>query len=474
MDKEGVLILGAGPAGMAAAFELHRASKSFTVIEKNETVGGLARTFQYREFRTDTGPHRFFSQNQYLYDFIEDLLGERWIKVDRLTRFYINGKFFLYPAELKNALLGVGFYGAFRILFDYLSQRIKKIFVNRNPVSFEEQVVSDFGRALAELNMLNYTEKIWGLPCSEISPDWSKQRIKGLSLKEVIKKAVIKSKGGPKTLVDQFYYPDLGTGLIYEEIKGRILAYAGGGVLRLNSYPVEIIHDDNKITEVVVNGEDDYQIIKPEYVISSIPITEFVNLLEPKAPSEVLQAVKNLKFRSHVSLFITLNKPSVFPDQWIYFPDKEIPFGRIMEPKNFSKKMSPADKTSLLVEFFCWENEKIWNASKEDLFELSIEWLEKLGFVRRDEIIDSFIHREKYAYPVYDLNYKENSGEVKGYLRQFRNLQLIGRAGSFRYNNQDHALEMGILAARSIIEGKQYNLEEIGAEQEYFERGYVR
>ncbi len=471
--KKDILILGAGPAGMAAAFELYKAGKSFVIIEKNERVGGLARTFQYGEFRTDIGPHRFFSQNQYLYDFIEDLLDKHWIRIDRLTRFYINGKFFLYPVELKNALLNVGFYGAFRILFDYFSQRIKKVFVNRNPVSFEEQVVSDFGRALAELNMLNYTEKIWGLHCSEISPDWSKQRIKGLSLKEVIKKTIIKSKGGPKTLVDQFYYPDLGTSLIYEKIKERILMYADG-VLRFNSHPVKIINDGNKITKVVVNTEGNNQIIKPKFVISSIPITEFVSLLEPKAPDEILQAIKNLKFRSHVSLFITLNKPSVFPDQWIYFPDKEIPFGRIMEPKNFSKKMSPTDKTSLLVEFFCWKNDKIWNMSKKDLLELSMEWLEKLGFVKRDEVIKAFISKENYAYPVYDLNYKENSGKVKDYLGQFKNLQLIGRAGSFRYNNQDHALEMGILAARSIIEEKQYNLEEVGAEEEYFERGYVR
>jgi len=193
-----------------------------------------------------------------------------------------------------------------------------------------------------------------------------------------------------------------------------------------------------------------------------------------KAPNEVLEAIRNLKFRSHVSLFITLNKPSVSSDQWIYFPEKEKPFGRIMEPKNFSKKMSPLDKTSLFIEFFCWENDKIWNASKEELFELSIEWLEKLGFIKREEVIDYFVHKEKYAYPVYDLNYKENLRKVKSYLRRFRNLQLIGRTGCFRYNNLDHALEMGILAARSIIEGKQYNIEEVGAEQEYFERGYVR
>jgi len=176
-----------------------------------------------------------------------------------------------------------------------------------------------------------------------------------------------------------------------------------------------------------------------------------------------------LKFRSHISLFITIDKPSIFPDQWIYFPDKDIPFGRIMEPKNFSKKMSPDKKTSLLIEFFCWENGKIWDSSKEDLVEISVKWLEKFNFIKKSEVIDSFIHKEKYAYPVYDLDYKENLGKIKNYLNRFDNLQLIGR-----YNNQDHALEMGILAARTIIEGKKYNIENVGAEQEYFEKGYIK
>lgn len=471
MMTKDVLILGAGPSGMAAAFELHRVGTSFMVIEKTDQVGGLAKTFQYGEFRTDIGPHRFFSQNKYLYDFIEELLGEHWIKVDRLTRFHIDGKFFLYPVELKNALLNVGPYKVLKILYDYLLQRIRRIYLKREPLSFEEKVIWDFGRSLAELNMINYTEKIWGLPCSEISPDWSKQRIKGLSMVEMIKKAFLKSKDGPKTLVDQFCYPDSGTSLIYEKIKERI---SGKGVIRLNSFPVKITHLDDRIAEVITDIAGDKQTVKTEYVISSIPITELVNLLQPKAPLEVLEAAGNLRFRSHVSLFMTLNKPSVFADQWLYFPDKKIPFGRIMEPKNFSKKMAPEDKTSLLVEFFCWENDKIWNAGKQLLSELCIEWLEKLGFISGKEVMDCFIHKEKDAYPLYDLKYKEHLGKVKDYLMQFKNLQIIGRAGSFRYNNQDHALEMGIMAARSIIEGKQYNIEEIGAEQEYFEKGYIK
>ena len=471
MTKE-VIILGAGPSGMAAAFELHRAGKSFMVIEKTDQVGGLAKTLQYGEFRTDIGPHRFFSQNEYLYHFIEDLLGKHWIKVDRLTRFYIDGKFFLYPIELKNALLNIGSYKALKLLYDYISQRIRRIYyLKREPVSFEEKVIRDFGRSLAELNMINYTEKIWGLPCSEISPDWSKQRIKGLSVMEMIKKAFIKSKDGPKTLIDQFYYPDSGTSLLYEKIKERI---SGDGVIRLNSCPAKITHLNDKIVEVIADIAGNKKTLKPEYVISSIPITELINLLQPKAPREVLQAVRNLKFRSHVSLFMTVNKPSVFADQWLYFPDKEIPFGRIMEPKNFSKEMAPKDKTSLLVEFFCWENDRIWKAGKEQLFELCIEWLEKLEFISKKEIMECFIHKEKYAYPLYHLQYKEHLAKIKDYLKQFKNLQIIGRAGTFRYNNQDHALEMGIMAARSVIEGKQYNIEKIGAEEEYFERGYIK
>lgn len=467
-----VLILGAGPSGMMAAFELYKTGKKIMIIEKNDKIGGLARTLQYGKFRTDIGGHRFFSKNQYLYNFIEDLLGERWIKVNRLSKFYINGKFFLYPVELKNALLNIGLYKAFKILFDYSSQRIKKIFVNQNPLSFEEQVVSDFGRALAELNILNYTVKIWGLPCSKISSDWAKQRIKGLSLKEVIKRVVMKPKSGPKTLIDQFYYPDTGIGLICEKIKERILDRRN--ILKLNSFSTSINYNGNKITEIVVKANGKSEIIKAKHIISSIPITDFINLLIPRPPNKILEAIKNLKFRSHVSLFITLDKPSVSPDQWIYFPDKEIPFARIMEPKNFSKKMSPRDKTSLLVEFFCWKGDRIWNANKEELFKLSIEWLEKIGFFKRSEVIDYFIHKEKYAYPLYDLHYKKYLNKIKKYLRQFNNLQCIGRSGSFKYNNLDHALEMGRLAARNIIEGKQYNIEEVGIEQEYLENGYIK
>ena len=217
--KDHILILGAGPAGMACAMELHKAGWNFTVVERDPLVGGLSKTFQFGEFRADHGPHRFFSKNQYLYDFIEDLLQEKWIKVNRSSHFYIDGKFYRYPIEWKDSLTTMGPRKAFLACFDYLKEKVK---LNKTePRNFEEHIVANFGRTLAEFNMLNYTEKIWGVPCTQLSTDWAQQRIRGLTLAALIKNMFL-PKSGPKTLVDQFYFPEYGTGLIYETIRNVI------------------------------------------------------------------------------------------------------------------------------------------------------------------------------------------------------------------------------------------------------------
>ncbi|MDP7079771.1 MAG: FAD-dependent oxidoreductase [Candidatus Undinarchaeales archaeon] len=468
MNQSEVLILGAGPAGMAAAFELSKAQRTSTVIERNECVGGLARTIQHGDFRTDIGPHRFISQDRKLYELIEGLLGRRWAKVDRITHFIIGGRFFRYPIDVRNALVNVGPFKAIRFLLDYLYEGIKPLFVERECRSFEDYAVSNFGRGLAELNILNYTEKTWGLPCSEISPDWARQRIKGLSIPSIVKKAIMGSGSGPKTLVDQFHYPDTGTGAIYEAMKERVLGEGHCEILT-NAHPIEISYDGHGLVGIAVDVNGTIKRFRPDHVISSIPLPELIGLLEPEPPANVVEAAGKLRFRSHVSLFITLDKSSVFPDQWIYFPDKNIPFGRIMEPRNFSGKMAPPNKTSLLIEFFCWEDDEIWNADSERLLELSAKWLEELTSIRMDEVIDSFVHKERHAYPVYDLGYRKHLDTVNEYLGRFKNLQSIGRGGCFRYNNQDHALAMGALAARSIIEGRRFNIEDVGTEDEYLE-----
>lgn len=461
-----LVILGAGPAGMAAAMTLHRAGRRFVLVEKAAQVGGLAKTYQFGDFRTDNGPHRFFSKNRFLYDFIEGLIGEHWISVDRFTRFYIGGCFFRYPIEFKDTLSKLGWRTAARAVYDYFVLQKLRPF-KRPPRNFEEYALSQFGRTLAEFNILNYTEKIWGVPCRDLSWEWGEQRIQGLSVASLLKKMLL-SRGGPKTLVDRFYYPDLGTGLIYEEIKRRI---ESDNRVLLGTEPTEIEHADGRVRRIGLSSGDEFR--DPAHVISSIPITKLVGLLRPAPPDNVLRAAASLRFRSQVYLFVTLAKPRVSRDQWIYFPDPEVPFGRISEMKNFSAKMSPQDKTSLFIEFFCWEGDAVWRSSKEELTKIALEWLERLGFVRASEGIDVRHLRQSNVYPTYDLGYKQRLGVVERYFDSFSNLLTIGRPGRFRYTNQDHSLEMGILAARGVLEGRRPDLSEIGMEREYFEKGEV-
>ncbi|MEW5951345.1 MAG: NAD(P)-binding protein [Elusimicrobia bacterium] len=469
--KTKALIIGAGPCGMSAAFGLSSKGLDAVVVEKNSYIGGLASTLSFGGYKTDIGPHRFFSKNKYLYDMIEDLLKQDWIRVDRLTRFYIREKFFMYPVDIADTLKNLGFIGSFSVMRDYSIQKIKNSFSKPEIKSFEDKIVSDFGRALAELNMLNYTEKIWGLPCSQISPDWATQRIKDLSLLEVLKKALNLGGSKAKTLVDAFYYPKFGTKTIYEAMAER----AQKAKIMTETVPIEIKHENGVIKSVIVENKDGKTEIEAESYISTMPLTELVKLFSPALDPKILNAASALKYRSHVSLFAAIDTDSVFKDQWIYLPDSYIPFGRIMEPKNFSKDLCEEGKTSLLLEFFCWFGDDIWSSSADRLKNISVPWLEKIFKIKEDKIMFCEVHKEKFAYPVYDLGYKENLDSVKNALSQFSNLQPAGRGGAFKYNNQDHAMEMGLLAAANIAEGvKKHNIDDIGSEQAYFEKGYVK
>ena len=473
--EEKILILGAGPAGLACAMELSKANLKSTIIEKEDSVGGLAKTLTFKEgkqtFRTDIGPHRFFSKNKYLYEFIEDLLGRDWIKVKRQTRQLIAGKFYDYPIKATQAFGNVGVKRAAIMGFSYFKGYIIYKVLGKKIENFEDHTIANFGRALGEFNMLNYTEKVWGIPCNKIHPDWANQRIKGLNLVSAILNTVFKKKG-PKTLIDTFYYPKFGTGTIYETISKRILKK--GSKIFTNSTPIKINHKENRITTIDVKINGKTQSISPNKIVSSIPITHFVNMLSPTPPKEVINALAKMNWRAQIYLFITLNKEKVTDDNWIYFPEIEIPFGRIAEMKNFSKEMSPKNLTSLFLEFFVNEGDKMWNLSEQELFELSIKELEKLNLAKRNEVRRYYMLKRKNVYPVYDLEYKSNSKIVKDYLDKFENLYSIGRPGRFKYNNQDHSLEMGILAAKSITDNKKYDIENVGEEQEYFEKGKLK
>lgn len=476
MHPEDTLILGAGPAGMAAALELTKAGKTVTILEKAAHVGGLAKTLVFAEpdgiYRTDIGPHRFYSKNRYLYDLLEDLLGEQWRRVPRLTRFLVDGTFYLYPIRLRNVLGQIGIVRAAKMAFDYVWERVRALVAPRPQRSFEDYALAQFGRSLAEFNILHYTEKIWGIPCRDISVDWAEQRIGGLSLWAALKRAILPGKAGksgPKSLVDSFFYPSLGSGLIYEAMKKRI--EGKGSTVRTKTEPVKIRWEGSRVTGVDARSDGETETLTPAAVISSIPVTRAIELFDPPAPAAVREAANGLRFRAQVYLFLTINRDRVSRDNWIYFPDKSIPFGRISEMKNFSEDMCPPGKTSLFIEFFCFEGDRVWNATKEELFEETVIWLEKLDLLRREEVLSVRLERQPHVYPIYDLKYKERLDTLLGWLDGFENFFAIGRPGRFRYTNQDHSLEMGILAAQCVLTGRRQNVDV--QDNDYFEKGYV-
>ena len=470
-----ILILGGGPAGLSCGLALSKKGIKCTLLEKEENIGGLAKTLHFKEenltFHTDIGPHRFFSKNKELYKIIEDLLGKDWIKVNRSTRQLIEGKFYDYPIKAMQAFKNVGYFRAVKMGLSYVRGVTRYKLLNKKVENFEDYVAANFGLALGEFNMLNYTEKVWGLPCSEIHADWANQRIKGLSLTSAIANSVFK-KEGPKTLVDAFYYPKHGTGTIYEGMAKEIKK-SGSKILTASS-PAKINYSQNKISSVecVIKGKK--KILAPKTLVSSIPLTEFMGLLSPSPPKIVMSALKKLRWRAQVYLFVTIDKEFVTKDNWIYLPERKLHIGRIAEMKNFSTAMSPKGKTSLFLEFFVNEGDEIWNKSAKELFEIAVKELESINLLKRADIRNYYLIKKKNVYPVYDLNYQENLKEVKSFLDGFENLYYIGRPGRYKYTNQDHSLEMGILAARGIIEEKHFDLDAVGDEKEYFEKGKLK
>jgi len=449
--------------------ELDKAGRGFGVVEKSDGVGGLARTYVIREvdleFRTDNGPHRFFSKNPYLYEFIGGVLDEKWLTVRRRTRQYIDGKFFDYPVNAGQVVKNLGLWMVFRVLVDYAAAVVKYRWLKAPIRNFKDFSYASFGKTLAEFNIINYTEKVWGVPAERLHQDWAGQRIKGLDVMAVVKKMLFK-KSGAKSLVDEFKYPETGTGLIYETIAGKIRAH--GHEVRLLTWPTRVKHDGKRIASVVLNDGSD---VAFDNLVESVHLVDFLKLMDPPPPKDVMEAALKLRYRSQVYLFLTLDKPKVTDDQWIYFPKPEVPFERWSEMNSFSSKMSPPGKSSLFIEFFCFEDDPKWTMTAEELLELVLPVAEEGRFFTRKDIRKAYAFKGGKDYPIYDLSYKDNLAVIKKWLDGFANLYYIGRPGRFKYTNQDHSLEMGMLAAYSVIEGKRRDIEAVGSEGDYFEKG---
>lgn len=465
------LIIGAGPAGITCAYELANRGRASLIIEKEPVAGGLAKTLEYKGFRFDIGPHRFFTKSKHIEKVWKTILGEDFILCRRRTRIYFRHRFFLYPIKILDALTKIGIVESIVILYDYLKTQL--LYRNKQDADFHDWVINRFGRKLFEMFFKAYTEKIWGLSCREISSEWAAQRIKGVSLFFIVKSAFLGNRGGKiKSIIGQFYYPKYGAGQMYEEILGR--AVKKGTAVQFHTQPqaIEII---NKRADSVYLKDKEGRLDKVEvdYLVSSMPFSEIFKLLSPAAPKYILDAAAGLKYRALIEVCLIVKGKTDFPDQWIYIHDSKIVAGRAQIYKNWSSYMSvdAENFTHLGMEYFCFRDDDFWMKEDREIIRIAGEEFVKLKMFReKAEVVDGFVVRVPYAYPVYSGSYKDDLGLLREYIDKIENLQVIGRCGMYRYNNMDHSMLTGIYAAQNIMEGrKKYNIWEVNEEKEYLE-----
>lgn len=454
-----VTIFGAGLSGLIAAYELNELGVSLRVIERSSSAGGLCRSIYKNGFTFDLGGHRLHSDKQWIIEKVREILGEEMLYTKRKSRILLNGKFLLYPLEMRSALFSFGFVKSLKILCSYFASRFKVrqtdaypgfISGKENELSFEDWIIRRFGRALYEIYFEPYTEKVWGLPCKNISADWAAQRISPLNLIDAIKRTLFKPKkftGRPS--VSQFYYPVRGgIGRITNRVVEKL--QASGSEVLLQCEPIEIRCEKDMIKSVLITNGTNAAELKSDHFISTIPITKLISMLKPTPPKEVIEAASNLTYRAVICVFLIVNKPMVTDDTWIYFPEKAIFFGRAHEPRNWSKENAMDGKTSLCLEIFCSEGDHFWQMNDEEIINKVIHDLNRIGFIKKEDVEDCFLERVPYAYPVYRLGYQNHLSRVKQYLSQFKNLHLLGRSSEFRYLNMDHVIEESIEKARKL------------------------
>ncbi|MEM6837132.1 MAG: NAD(P)/FAD-dependent oxidoreductase [Cyanobacteria bacterium P01_C01_bin.120] len=463
-----VIIIGGGPAGLTAGYELLKHGKQSIVLEKADKVGGISRTETYRNYRFDIGGHRFFTKVGEVRAVWHEILGSDFIKTPRLSRIYYDGKFYDYPLALVKTLKNLGFQRSALIMLSYLQAKIKKFLNLRpEPQTFEEWVIDCFGDRLYRTFFKTYTEKVWGIPCSQIRADWAAQRIRNLSLKEAVLNALVGSKNS-KSLIKKFDYPRLGPGMMWERCQ-EILENHGSPV-HLNTEVVRVERQGNHITKVVAKEGDRIFELQGEHFINSMPISALVHRLDPPAPPHVIAAARGLKYRDFLIVSLIIDRKHLFPDNWLYIHSPEFRVGRIQNFKNWSPDMVPdASKTCLGMEYFCSEGDDLWEMNDADLIKLASQEIVRLDLgVKPEDVEDGCIIRQYKAYPVYDGEYRQHLKVLENYIRTFDNLQTVGRNGMHRYNNQDHSMLSALLAAKNIA-GERHDIWNINVERSYHE-----
>jgi len=477
-----VLVIGAGPAGLTAAYLLTKQGVRTTVIERDERyVGGISRTESYKGYLFDIGGHRFFSKSREVVDLWNEILPQDFIERPRLSRIYYNGKFFSYPLKAFEALNNLGYVESTYCVLSYL---YRQAFPHENPETFHQWISNQFGERLFSIFFKTYTEKVWGMSCDEISADWAAQRIKGLDLWSAMADALRRSigprgdraapEGGEviKTLIESFRYPRKGPGMMWEAAARRVREQGGA---------IHMGHTLDRLAYDRASGRWHVEARRPDgsrasftarSVISSAPIRELCRALDPLP--DCADEAEDLRYRDFLTVALMVQNPDIFPDNWIYIHEPSVKVGRIQNFRSWSPEMTADPGVSCLgLEYFCFEGDGLWSKRDADLIAMATQELTAIGIARPDEITDGCVVRQRKAYPVYDEGYRERVETIRTELAgRYPTLHLVGRNGMHKYNNQDHAMMTAVLTCRNILAGRQlYDVWAVNEDAEYHEAG---
>ncbi len=522
MKKNTAVIIGGGPAGLTTAYELlNRTNIIPIVLEMSSDIGGISKTVNYKGNRIDIGGHRFFSKSKRVMDWWKNimpiqemparddlLLGREHSfsvnssakdpeKIDkimlirnRLSRIFFMRSFFDYPISLKwDTFKNLGFLKILKIGVSYIYY---KIFPYKDEKSLEEFLINRFGKELYNLFFKDYTEKVWGVSCDKIKPEWGAQRIKGLSITKAlfhalkssfIRDSSLEQSKTETSLIDKFMYPKFGPGQLWEEVAREIVEK--GGEVRLQSKAVKINLAKDEVTSVEIENSitNESDKIECNYVFSTMPVKELINSISPNPPSKVINIANGLVYRDFITVGVLLGKMKInneteiptindiIPDNWIYIQERDVKLGRLQIFNNWSPYLvDNPDTVWIGLEYFCNEGDELWEKSNSDFMEFAIHELHKIDIIDKNDVIDSTIIRMPKTYPAYFGTYGDFH-HIRNYTDKIDNLFLVGRNGMHKYNNADHSMLTAMTAVDNIVNqiSTKENIWEINTEQDYHE-----